>query len=311
MNTRRRNHFRSVSRRRYERRPFRNPYFAKSVQGIPWKIVAPIIVGVLLLSASVGFFFRAERFAITDITITGTASISSQDIENIVRTYLDERTLLFFQRENRFLFDEEVLQERLRNSYVFEQLELLQKGKGISITVQEKATPFLWETANTLLLLAEDGSVVRSLTEEETTRLQNAWNGREVLIIDPATTGGIESPPPDPFAALPHLVDAEAKPLRPGDSALSQETSKNIRAFLERLNALGIMFVEMRIDKEVGSWIEGETMEGFSILFDPALDIQVQANNLETLLSQTISDRTRLEYVDVRFGERVYYKLLP
>ncbi len=311
MNPRRRDHFRSVSRRRYERRPFRNPYFVKSVQVIPWKIVLPLLGVLLLLVSGFSYLFRAERFAITEVHVVGTASIASSDVEAIVRTYLEERRWIFFHRNNRFLFNANLLRERLRLSYVFEGLDLKQEGKGITIAVKEKPTPFLWETDGILWLLAEDGSAVRALTAEERARVEDAWNGREMIVIDPASGETGNTPPPDPFASLPHHVNTQDKPLHPGDIAISPETSERIRTFLDRLMGIGITIREIRVDAEVGSWMEGKTTDRFSILFDPALDVLTQANNLKTLLTQTVTDRSRLEYVDVRFGERVYYKLLP
>lgn len=311
MKPHRRDHFRSVSRRRYERRPFRNPYFVKSVQVIPWKIVLPTLGIFLILVGGFSYLFSAERFALKNVQVIGTASIASKDVETIVRAYLDERRGIFFHRSNRFLFDADELRERLHASYVFEELDLKREGEGITITVKEKPTPFLWETDGVLWLLAEDGSAVRSLTPEETTRVKDAWNGREVLVIDPASGGTGDAPPPDPFANLPHLVNTHDKPLHPGDAVISPETTGRIRTFLDSLAAIGITIREIRVDAEVGSWMEGKTTDRFSVLFDPALDVLAQANNLETLLTQTIPDRSRLEYVDVRFGERVYYKLLP
>lgn len=69
---------------------------------------------------------------------------------------------------------------------------------------------------------------------------------------------------------------------------MSKETSAQVRIFLDRLSAMGIMVREVKLDSEVGTWMEAKTLEKFSILFDPALDANMQANNLETLLTQTI-----------------------
>lgn len=50
------------------------------------------------------------------------------------------------------------------------------------------------------------------------------------------------------------------------------------------------------------------TEAGYAVLFDPALPIDSQADNLAVVLRERVPDPSRLQYVDVRFGDYVYYK---
>lgn len=50
------------------------------------------------------------------------------------------------------------------------------------------------------------------------------------------------------------------------------------------------------------------TQDGLRILFDSTLDIEAQIKNLQTVLDTKIEDPAALEYIDMRFPDRVYYR---
>lgn len=50
------------------------------------------------------------------------------------------------------------------------------------------------------------------------------------------------------------------------------------------------------------------TQDGVKILFDSTLDIEAQIKNLQTILETNITDVTAVEYIDMRFPDRVYYR---
>ena len=50
------------------------------------------------------------------------------------------------------------------------------------------------------------------------------------------------------------------------------------------------------------------TQVGYSILFDLTGNIDEQFRNLMVVLQEQVEDPTRLEYIDLRFGDKVYFK---
>jgi hypothetical protein len=50
------------------------------------------------------------------------------------------------------------------------------------------------------------------------------------------------------------------------------------------------------------------TEDGYGILFDALGDIDAQLQNLDVVLREQVEDRGSLEYIDLRFGDRVYFK---
>jgi hypothetical protein len=50
------------------------------------------------------------------------------------------------------------------------------------------------------------------------------------------------------------------------------------------------------------------TSEGWSMTFDINSDIVESINNLKLVLSQKIKDRKKLHYIDLRFGNKIFYQ---
>jgi cell division septal protein FtsQ len=50
------------------------------------------------------------------------------------------------------------------------------------------------------------------------------------------------------------------------------------------------------------------TQQGVSVYFDTGLDLDDQLNHLKQILSSDIEDPSQLDYIDLRFTDRVYYK---
>jgi len=68
-----------------------------------------------------------------------------------------------------------------------------------------------------------------------------------------------------------------------------------------------ILRVEISEEKKVLEY-QAITTEGWKIYFEPKVGLREQVNNLFLVLREKFSDRTKLEYIDLRFGNRVFYK---
>ncbi len=58
----------------------------------------------------------------------------------------------------------------------------------------------------------------------------------------------------------------------------------------------------------INSEINITTTEGFEIYCDSKLDLDMQINNLNSVLNEKIDDSAQINYIDLRFPDRVYYK---
>lgn len=85
----------------------------------------------------------------------------------------------------------------------------------------------------------------------------------------------------------------------------------HIRALAEKLpTETGITVASFDLRSRVPSEIRATAGEGFTLIFKREDDIRAMAHVLKRVLNEEIKDkRSRLDYIDLRFGNKVFYKL--
>lgn len=300
-----RNHFRILQKKRYEARRFHNPYFQQKATS-RWKIIVPAVAAVLALGCVIAFVFGSPFFAVRSVRVEGTESISSDEIAQRVWDELHRSRLVFFDATNRFLYGEERLREALAGAYAFESLEINRTcawngdGCSVDVRVREKTSQLLWVSGEHVYLADLQGVVIRELTAAEI----EAWNAPE-----PPPDGTVPpAPPPDPLKRFPAFVDVNATPISISIVVLRPDEVANLFRFQEGLKTLGIGFGQTKIDRLAGKWMAVRTTTGYDVLIDALGDIDLQLTNLQALLRDTVKDPSALQYIDLRFGDHVYYK---
>lgn len=272
-----RNFFRQRESKRYKRKKYKNPYF-RGQKKIPWKWILWPTGSVILLVSITSFFLSSDLFRIKEVRIEGLTTIPTETIEPIVWDYLNERSGLLFRASNRFLFDQDTLKETLAVSFAFAQIDAKREGNTLSLVLTEKTSHVLWVSGEDVYLADRQGAIIRTVQQEEATE------------------------------DIPRFVDLNNTRIAPETTVLTTEELERIESFHSYLQAQQFTLVETRIDRLAGKWMSTVVSEGFQILFDPSGDIPAQALRLETVLREKVPDRSRLEYIDLRFGDHVYIK---
>lgn len=303
-----RNHFRVLQRKRYEARRFHNPYFAHA-QKRNWKGIIAVLAIVVMTGALIGWAFNSPRFDITNVRVDGAESIDAGQISSKIWEELNRKQYVIFQSQNRFLFDEERLRELLSSTYAFESLNITRTcelfgngGCSLVVTVKEKTSQLLWQSGERVYLADLQGIVIRELTTEEIEAM------RSPDALPTTEEAAAPAPAPNPMIRLPRFYDMNAASISVGSSVLTPNEVSGIFLFQKRLQEAGIAFTVTKIDRLVGKWMAVETESGYDIMFDASGDIEAQAQRLTVLLRETIKDPTKLEYIDLRFGDHIYFK---
>jgi len=63
-----------------------------------------------------------------------------------------------------------------------------------------------------------------------------------------------------------------------------------------------------KIPHNTNQHISAITSEGWEILFSLELNIDDQINNLKLLIKEKLPERKNLNYIDLRLGDRIFYK---
>lgn len=261
----------------YKKR-YHNPYFSNEKRILPWKYIL-IATLILFFISTVGALVLSHPiFEIRDVRVVGAKNTLRDDIEFQINSYLRLRRMLFFRNSNQFLFNEKKLHNQLLNELSLASVDINELGTAIEITIQERTSNLLWMTGGHTYVVDLEGIVVRE---------------------------SIGSIPGDP---LPLFVDQNDIEVNIGSVVLTRDEIYSIFDFHKRIGELGVEFTQTKINRVAGKWMSLVTSDGYEIYFDASGDIQQQISILKTLFDQRIIDPSVVEYVDLRFGEQVYYK---
>ncbi|MCR4314176.1 MAG: hypothetical protein NUV84_02940 [Candidatus Uhrbacteria bacterium] len=279
-----RDYFKQAQKRRYQSRSYRNPHL-DGRKSVPWKLLGVVFGIVAILAGATGFFFSHGWFVIQRVEVKGVEYIPAHELESTITAYTAQPVLLFFRRSNRFLFSSEALSLALENQFALSSISIGLREGTIFIELKERTSNLFWKTQNRLFVVDMEGIVVREITDPEDSMLKQP-NLKE----------------------LPVFVDANDVGVTIGSPVLTPQEIENAFNFFTSLKNAGIAYTYIELDRLAGKWVQLMTEAGYSILFDLTGNIDEQFRNLSVVLQEQIDDPTRLEYIDLRFGDKVYYK---
>ncbi len=277
----RRNFFQQTQRRRYQDKGRENPYFRR-VRKIPWKWIGGSMGGVAIIVTVCVILFSHRALAIQRVSIDGLNQIDRMAFETEVRAYLDQRALLFFHRSNQFLFSGADFQLALEGAFTFASISISQAGKELRITVKERTSNLLWETDKEYVVDLQ-GVITRPLQRDVPSDAELAFR-------------------------LPLFYDINQVAVLIGVPVLTPEEITQVFRFHEILLSQGIPYTQTRVNRLAGGWMSIVTQVGYEIYFDVTGDIEAQGESLKTVLATQVEDPEDLEYIDLRFGDHVYFK---
>ena len=278
MKRRRRNFFKKHHLKRYESRRFNNPYFKKPKRQIKikWQTIA-VLVGIIFVLAVLIF---SSLFRISNVSIQGTEHIDPEHIAQIARTELDRGRFLIFPNNNRFFLHEERMQSKLNEQFVFDSVEMSVSRHTLTITVKERVSTLIWVAGDHYYFVDLSGTIIRELAQNE-----------------------FEEAP-----GFPKFYDENNYPVSIGQTVLAAEAIQGSIDFLILAEQSGMTIDSFSFESTDNDWLAAKTSENYWILYKPTEDIESQVNNLLIVLRESIDSVNLIQYIDLRFGDHVYYK---
>jgi cell division septal protein FtsQ len=273
------NSLKKSNRDRYQRGKYHNPYFSHEKHFWPWKTIVVAICTPALVVVGLCFLFSHQAFQIETVSVFGLRQTSKIDFESQVNAYLDSRSLLFFHKSNMFLFNKDELNIQLTKNLSLANVEIDNYDKGIKIKIEERTSNYLWRSGSKTYVVDLDGLIVREMSP-------SSLNESSLLLF----------------------VDLNESEINIGSNVLTKEEILDISNFHKQIGELGITFTQTNINRVAGKWMSLVTSNGYEVYFDASGDIETQVAHLKTLLDQKLIDPASIEYVDLRFGEQIYYK---
>lgn len=281
-----RDHFRRLQKKQYSTGTYRNPYFKDKKDKPSKKLILVGAVSFFLFILLI-FLFSYRGLAIRHVSIIGLQPSAHQEFEKQTNAYFNRSHFLFFHNTNRFLFSDKQLQETLSTLFSFEEMHINVSRDTVVIELKERASQFIWKTNSDTYLVDFAGTLIQKV---------------DLAQAPPALIQPSKNIP------MPIFVDRNNTTVSVGEHILSSSEIQNIFTFVQQISNQGIFVKEVQIDQLAGKWRGVLTRQGYTILFDPSTDVTTQSNKLKTLLSNTLKDTSHLNYIDLRFGDHVYYK---
>jgi len=244
---------------------------------------------LLLIFASIAWLSWLPDFNIERVSVIGNKTVSEEDIRAYVEERLKGGYATIFSRANVFLFQPAVLEkELLENFQKIENIDVSRDSlRSVVVEIDERKPYYLWCTISTL----------------KETRETCFFLDIDGLAFAPAPyfSGHVY------FEFRKQLNDV-TNPI--GAYFLPETEFKRLISFRNSLRALDLEPHTLEID-EHGDYLFTLPL-GAKIIFNPEQDFDLLFNNLlATFDTEQFRAKTRypaLEYIDMRFRNKVYYR---
>jgi cell division protein FtsQ len=238
-----------------------------------WFSIIGIIISIFLFY----FFCFSSFFEVKEIRVEGNDKVNSDEIIFLSNEKLI-RNILFFNTKSIFLIDLIKTEEKILNNFPEIAAVSFSKAYPDSLTlfVKEREPVAVFEQNDIYFFLDIEGFI-----------FEKTLNNDNLLLI---RSGEIE------------------EEVEIGESLIEENKLNEILTSYRELNELGIKIVFVEIVNY--QRFNVKTEEGWDIYFNLEGDVSQQVLNLSLVLKEEISLEKRdiLEYVDLRFGNQVFYR---
>jgi len=292
-------------RRDYSRKSFTNPMFNRSRERGPgsWRGRLTALAILLALGGWIWFVGFSPTFRVDEIEIVGNESIPDWEIRDAVTDALKERRWLIMPQTSLLIASEDSIAAALNDRYVLESL-------AVSKHPPRKLTIEIKERVSAVLLMMPDGRQGLVDLQGSVTRL---YRPEESLEVTKRLGPSIKEQAGAPKVQYPVLFDERDEKLELREEALHPgvvQAAIDLPKLFEARFGRAPYFEELRIDGKDAQTIRLRTSEGWSIYLDAAQDLGGQLMNADVILKSKVgAQRPQLDYIDVRFGEKVFFKL--
>lgn len=293
-----------------------NPYFNKRMQRRALRLAPLVGMASVPVVAAVGWvlLLTLPQFRVSGIAVEGHARLTRQDVDALMAEELDRRVLGLFSRRNYFLLRPERIQDALQKHPDVASADVSASFPDqMRVSIREREAVYIVLT-NGARIRADDAGIAFGIFPGE--------GGGWPLAASATGTPGIVSTSTHPLpylldqirsratTTLLTLYDTSNAPAVMGEVIVPERLRLPLGRLLEATDELRLGFSILGgiYDRERLSEFTAVTSEGWIILMDPLFDQGALLAALSGVLRETVRDRTRLHYVDLRYQDRVYYK---
>ena len=277
----------------------------KSKKRIPARVIWiwVVFLSLVFLLAGAVYLLRLPYWQIKKVEIKGLVIVDPADINTKVNNFISGRKFFLLPQSSYLLFNSNDLALLLKQDFPRLEQVLVKKTLPDSLEVVVKERELF-------------GVFCSSPQDLE----NKIWEGKCVYIDK---TGFAYNAAPVSSGSLLLKIKSDAAEARVGAILLDQDLMNDFMLLSEGLEKVaGIRPVAFEFFSQISSEIKVETSGGFKILFKRGDNFENAFRVLKTVLEQEIyphtfgsvgvkGKRAQLEYIDLRFGNKVFYRFTP
>lgn len=283
----------------FNKKSFINPFFSrKSASKLGLKKKLYLASFIFIIFSLIYIFWFSSIFNITEVEIVGGKFIDKDSIRQKAIEQTENKRFALFSQKNIFFFDNKNLIKSIQGNLLVGEFKIDKKlfSRKIVIDIKEKITSLAWLSGSESYLLDLEGVAVKQVKSSD-------------LLVEPSLDG-TEVIRPDFGEKNAILVyDESNTEVEVGKGAAKKELIIFVVELSEKL--LNRADFEVSYYIVTGGYADQITMhttEGWYGIFRITDSVDLQIERLFLILRQKVQSRSSLEYVDLRFEEKVFYK---
>ena len=293
----------------YKANPFKTP--KKSIRKKVMFFIFPALLAFWIACLAYIPYFKVNKTVYLGLNNTGRNEMDSFIYEN----FLHKKSWL--PADNYFFINTEKIRRELNKKFAFETVAVIKKfPHELIIDVKEKISSIIYDNGKKYFLLDSGGTVIKYLKDVEpgeftlkiiTTSVDTLLSGTATTTLSTSTLKHA----PDYrkitklFGVYPIIYDERGLAVETRqENILPPEHISAIIAWYKALTEQGIATPNFFVANNLNSGIVIKTDKPWDILFQPKNNNDSQIIALKEILP-TIKPQ---EYIDLRFGEKVYWK---
>lgn len=269
----------------FKRSPLKSSRLVKRKRRIFWLKVFGVFISLVLIIGITYWISELSTFELNSVEVIGNAAVSKEDLEAIVKEHISGKILWIYPKSNRFLYPENEIQAAiLQNIERVEQVEVEAEGlHTVKITIAERAPSFVWcdgtpADKKDCYFLDDKGYVFSEAP---------VFSGNAYFSFFGLLSGN------DPV----------------GKQFLEADRFRDITKFV---GFLGLKDVDtFALVAHSNGVYDIHRNQGGKIYIKNSQDMKELEDNVVTIIEHTdiFKPHTDLEYLDLRFGNKIFYKI--
>ena len=240
------------------------------------------VLGLLLLVGAGWVVYDCgspDRFQVRSVRIQGNVLLGRAEVESVAAV----------TGANVFWVDRAQVAERLRALPLVQRVEVgATLPDTVEISIVERQPAAFWVSGDHGYLVDTEGVILKAVDAD--TQQARACAGQ----------------PCDPrLAPLPTVAQLDGQPLSPGDQVDASALATSAR-LVSLLPTVGVQPLAFEWSRDSG--LEVPTRDGWRARFDGSGNIDQQIASLRAVRDELARARTTAEVIDVRFGDRPYFR---